>query len=97
MHRLDLLIRLGLCTVALKVTLDSFLFLLLAEERFHRMTEELAAGFSPLLALLVCGFKELWRQANGDLDGVTHATSPVRIILKYEKSMNNKKAFVKGL
>jgi hypothetical protein len=82
MHRLDLLIRLWLCLVALEVTLDSFLSLLLAEERFHCMTEELAAGFSPLLALLVCGFKELWRQTNGDLDGFTHAASPVIIILK---------------
>ena len=97
MHRLDLLIRLWLCLVALEVTLDSFLFLLLAEERFHRMTEEFAASFSPLLAFLVCGIKEFWRQANGDLDGFTHATSPVRIILKYEKSMNNEKSFVKGL
>jgi hypothetical protein len=97
MHRLDLLIRLRVCLVAVEVTLESFLFLLLAEERFHRMTEELAAGFSPLLALLVCGFKELWRQADGDLDGFTHALSPVRIILKYEKSMNNENPFVKGL
>jgi hypothetical protein len=66
MHRLDLLIRLRLCLVALEVTVDSFLFLLLAEERFYRMTEELAAGFSPLFAFLVCDFKEFWRQANGD-------------------------------
>ena len=58
MHRLDLLSRLGLCTVALEVTLHSVLLLLPAEERFHSMTEELAAGFSPILALLVCGFKE---------------------------------------
>jgi hypothetical protein len=96
MDRLDLLIRLWLGLVALEVTLDSFLCLLLAEERFHRMTEELAAGFPPLLAFLVCGFQELWRQANGDLDGFTHDTSPVRIILKYEKSMNDEKSFVKG-
>jgi hypothetical protein len=96
MHRLDFLIRLRLCLVALEVTLDRFLFLPLAEERCHRMTEELATSFSPLLALLVGGFKELWRQANGDLDGFTHATSPVIIIPKYEKSMNHEKSFVKG-
>jgi hypothetical protein len=28
------------------------------------------------LALLVCGFKELWRETNGDLDGFTHAHCP---------------------
>jgi hypothetical protein len=97
MYRLNLLIRLWLCLVALEVTLDGFLFLLLAEECYHRMTEELAAGFSSLLAFLVCGFQELWRQANGDLDGFTHATSPMRILLKYENSMNYTKSFVKGL
>jgi hypothetical protein len=75
MYRLDLLVSLGLVAVALEVTLHGFLLLLLllAEERFHSMTEELTAGFSPILAFLVGGFKELWRQANGDLDDFTHA------------------------
>jgi hypothetical protein len=59
MYRLDLLVRLGLCAIALEVTLHRFLLLLLAQERFHRMTEELTAGFSPILAFLVYGFKEL--------------------------------------
>ena len=72
MDPLDLLIRLGLRAVALEVALHSFLILLLPQKRFHSMTEELTAAFSPLLAFLVCGFKELWRQANGDLDGSTH-------------------------
>jgi hypothetical protein len=72
MHRLDLFLSFGLCAVALEVALNSFLLLLPAEEGFYSMTEELTAGFSPILAFLVCGFKELWRQANGDLDGFAH-------------------------
>jgi hypothetical protein len=96
MHRLDLLIRLRSCEVALKVALHSFLFLLLAQEGFHSTTEKLTASFSPISALLVCGFKELWRQANGDLDGFTHSTSPSEITPKYEKSMNDQDAIRKG-
>jgi hypothetical protein len=61
MDPLDLLLRLRLCVVAFEVTLHSFLLPFLAQERFHSMAEEFTAGFSSILAFLVCGFKELWR------------------------------------
>jgi hypothetical protein len=73
MHRLDLLVSLGLGAVALEVALHGFLLLRPAEERFYSVPEKLTAGFALLLAFLVCSFKELWRQANSDLDGFTHA------------------------
>jgi hypothetical protein len=89
MHRRDFFLRFGLCAVALEIALHRFPLLLPAEEGFYSMTQELTAGFPPLLAFLVCGFKEFWRQANGDLDGLTHSHISYQIILKYEKSMNN--------
>jgi hypothetical protein len=62
-----------LLAVALDVAFYGFLLFLPTEKRFHGMTEKLAAGFSPVLAFLVCSLKKFWRQANGDFDSFAHS------------------------